>query len=633
MANQESHHVLEEALCKYRKDRFAVECERMPEISERGVLPLDNAPVQNAFGQVAHTDVENAKCLPIGKTRRKTPLGKPTPTCERISPVSERPAHVAAAFRDARLRITFFPSPRAEKNLRRKLATPLLVLAEQKLTTPLLKSCRNTSTYIRGARSGIHQQNARRLAHDVAVFQHEKKITRCAAGISVRGFRRFSPSSANQICGIGEICGPPCLASELSRRSRGQNVRKSPPKRLPQQALISSYTTPRQAPLTVYWWFPFWDNFAALLSNCLDGTNVVQSVFSIPLGSGAATAPSVRARDTTPRPCVLGEFIAGPENRLAAIAVKSVFEDATSRVTPLVMYGPSGCGKTHLARGLAEWWERHHPTHQVLTLTGAEFAQQYAEAVENDRIASWRSQLRTLQMLVIDDLGGLAGKRGAQQELRHIVDELADCESLIVVTSQSLPTALQGLSDALRSRLSSGLAVPVNLPSAAARQMILERFATARGLSLSKRATETLADGLNVPAPMLLGALMELELAARADGKPLDAERIRRYVGSQHREKLLTVREIATVAAKYFNLKLADLKSPSRRQAIVLARSMAVYLARQLTDQSLTHIGEYFGGRDHTTALHGFRKIDKLAKSDPATRQALAELKRLIAMT
>jgi chromosomal replication initiator protein len=235
-------------------------------------------------------------------------------------------------------------------------------------------------------------------------------------------------------------------------------------------------------------------------------------------------------------------------------------------------------------------------------------------------------------MLVIDDLNGLSGKRGAQQELHHLIDQLVDRNAFVIVTTQTLPAAMPGLSEMLRTRLVGGLNVPVQLPAAATRQVLLERYAEVRGISLPKKSIQSLVEGLNVPAPALLGALMELELAAITDGKTLDAESVRRYLTAKVREKSVSMREIAAATARYFNLRLADLKSPSRRKAIVSARNLAVFLARGLTSQSLEQIGEYFGGRDHTTILHGYRKIAELAKSDPATKQTLTELKRMIAI-
>jgi chromosomal replication initiator protein len=355
----------------------------------------------------------------------------------------------------------------------------------------------------------------------------------------------------------------------------------------------------------------------------------VQSVISIPLGNGSAAATAAAKRER-PGLAVFEEFIVGPENRLASVAVKAVFEEQTHRITPLVLYGPSGTGKTHLALGLAEWWERHHPSSLAIVVTGGEFAQQYADAVESDRVTAWRSRLRTAELLVLDDLSALVGKRGAQQELRHALDDFDERGTPVVIASPVLPALLTGLSESLQSRLASGLSVPVNIPEPATRRIIVDRFAQARGMSLPKHASQLLADALNVSVPQLLGAMMELDRAAGADGQPIDADRIRRYLHDHHRDRAVGIREIATASAKYFGLKLADLKSPSRKKAVVTARNAAVCLARQITDKSLEQIGAYFGGRDHTTILHGFRKTEALMKSDPVTRQALVEIKRLL---
>jgi chromosomal replication initiator protein len=356
---------------------------------------------------------------------------------------------------------------------------------------------------------------------------------------------------------------------------------------------------------------------------------LVQSVISIPLGNGSAAA-SAAAKRERPSLAVFDEFIVGPENRLASIAVKAIFEERTHGVTPLVLYGPTGTGKTHLALGLAEWWERHHPNSKVIVVTGREFAQQYADAVETDRITAWRARLRAADLLVLDDPSDLVSKRGAQQELRHLLDDFHDRDAPVIVATPVLPALLAGLSESLQSRLSNGLCVPVNIPASATRKIIIDRFAQARGMNLPKLASQLLADALNVPVPQLLGALMELDRAAGSDGLPIDADRIRRYLHEHHHDRAIAIRDIAAASAKYFSLKLADLKSPSRKKAVVTARNTAICLARELTDKSLEQIGAYFGGRDHTTILHGFRKTEALAKSDPVTRQAFAEIKRLI---
>ena len=156
--------------------------------------------------------------------------------------------------------------------------------------------------------------------------------------------------------------------------------------------------------------------------------------------------------------------------------------------------------------------------------------------------------------------------------------------------------------------------------------MILDQLARTRGLSLPKSAIAALASGPSVPVTALDGALRRWQLATHSGALAGDAlERLAREHSSAER---LTLAEIARATARYFDLTLADMKSPSRRQAVVAARGVAIYLARLLTSASLEQIGRYFGGRDHTTVLHGQRRTEKLMKRDPATRHAVSELRK-----
>jgi len=182
----------------------------------------------------------------------------------------------------------------------------------------------------------------------------------------------------------------------------------------------------------------------------------------------------------------------------------------------------------------------------------------------------------------------------------------------------------------LRSRLSAGLCVPLALPARATRRAILERLAKARGVPLPKRAIDGLADGIQGGVPALLSAIMELEFAAQHDGSVLDTKRVQQLVAAGTADKAPTLREIAGSTAKYFGLKLADLKSPLRQRALVAARGVAMYLARQLTNHSFEQIGAFFGGRAHTTVLHGYRRMEKLVRQDRAMREAVGELKKLL---
>jgi chromosomal replication initiator protein len=283
-----------------------------------------------------------------------------------------------------------------------------------------------------------------------------------------------------------------------------------------------------------------------------------------------------------------------------------------------------------VAHGLVAWWGERFPQKRARCLPGAEFAREYASALADQRLDQWRHELRGLDLFVLDDLGQLGAKRTAQQELLHLLDALADREALAIVTARALPTHAAVLLPALRSRLSAGLTVSVALPGPLARRVILEHLATARGLSLSKRAIHGLADGLDASVPVLSAALAELDLHWRVEGHAIDDRRVRQYVAQRDHASMPSLRDIACLTAKYFGLTLVEMKSPKRRQPLVAGRAVAMYLARQLTAKSFAQIGAYFGGRDHTTVLHGCRRTERLIGRDRATRQAVAELKRLL---
>jgi chromosomal replication initiator protein len=290
------------------------------------------------------------------------------------------------------------------------------------------------------------------------------------------------------------------------------------------------------------------------------------------------------------------------------------------------LYGPSASGKTHLAAGLAAGWRERRGDEPVALLTGREFLEQCAAAQAGHRFDAWRRELRAVSLFVLDDLTPLAGRRAAQQELCRLLDAMDETGALVVVTCRSLPGQMAGLLPSLVSRLSAGLATPLALPGAAARRAIVGALVAARRLPMSQEAAQLLADGLATSAVALAKALAELE--SSAPDRQIGMATVQAFLRQASSDQRPTVRSIAVQTAKYFRLTLADLKSPARRQALVLARGVAFVLIRELTDKSLEQIGAYFGGRDHTTVLHACRRTEKLAKRDATIQQAMTDLKR-----
>ena len=203
------------------------------------------------------------------------------------------------------------------------------------------------------------------------------------------------------------------------------------------------------------------------------------------------------------------EFVAGPENRLVGVAISALLEERRPHYNPLVIHGQAGAGKTHLASGLAAKCSSGSGSraHDTIIVTGADFARLLGEAIDGRATAAFRERYRGAAVLVLDDLTALATKRVAQQELVHTLDAVIDGGGQVVITSRTAPDRITTLLAALRSRLSAGLTVSLALPLAAARLVLVERLAHLRQIALPLAAARTLADGLDVSAAELSGAL------------------------------------------------------------------------------------------------------------------------------
>jgi chromosomal replication initiator protein len=318
-------------------------------------------------------------------------------------------------------------------------------------------------------------------------------------------------------------------------------------------------------------------------------------------------------------------FVAGPENALAMCAIDELCAGATCPYNPLVLYGPTGVGKSHLALGIARRVAKAQPHLLVVHKTGADFARGYAEAIESRRVLSWREEYRSAGLLVLDDLEALADRSAAQIELLHTIDSLGDTAGRIVVTAREVPGRIRHLLPALASRLSAGLNVRLAAPGPATRLAVLRLIAVARELPITEEALRLLADELSVTVPELSGASHDLRVAGNT-GESVDGRAVLSYLRGRGGGRRATMRDIATHTARYYAMRVADLRGPSRRRNISTARAVAMYMARQLTGKSYCAVGKYFGGRDHTTVLHGCRKTKDLMAQDTGLRQAVLEL-------
>ncbi|MEQ8791141.1 MAG: DnaA/Hda family protein [Pirellulaceae bacterium] len=351
---------------------------------------------------------------------------------------------------------------------------------------------------------------------------------------------------------------------------------------------------------------------------------MVTGVFSISLDAPPAASQSSTSnepRQTAP----LQEFISGKENALARVAADDLLRGR--RFNPLVFCGEPGTGKSHLCRGLVARWKRENPKSRVLVIHGADFTRQYAAAVDADAVADFRRKYRRLDLLLLENLTELASKMPAQQELISTLDHLITNDRRVLVTSTRLPAKIAKLAPGLASRLSSGLMVPLTRPAVKPRRAILQRLADAHRVQFTSAALDAIANQFEATVPELNHVVVTLALQAEGNGGKIDVEAVQNYLAADDTDNTPTLRTITSRVARYFKLKSADLKGATRRQAVVRARGVAMLLARQLTGKSLDEVGRHYGGRDHTTVLHACRKTESLLADDPATRQAVEEIK------
>jgi chromosomal replication initiator protein len=330
---------------------------------------------------------------------------------------------------------------------------------------------------------------------------------------------------------------------------------------------------------------------------------------------------------------VLREFVAGPENRLVVVAVRSVLNDVSCPYSPVVFYGASGTGKSHLAMGLATLWRACFPKQPVVYATTTDFARQLADAIQTKTADDFGTRYRRAALLVLEQLDQLAGKRATQRELTTTLDRLHQSGGRAVLTTSRAPAELPGIAPSLQTRLVAGLAVPLASPGRDARLIILRRLAKLRHVKLSDQAAGALRDGLSGTVPELLAALGRLETSARADSGLIDLEAARRYLGERHGCRQPSLRDIASGTARQFSLTLGDLRGRSRRRTVATARAVAMYVARNMTDATLQQIGRYFGRRDHTTVAHGCRETEHRLGTNPEVRHAVLELERELKAT
>lgn len=328
-------------------------------------------------------------------------------------------------------------------------------------------------------------------------------------------------------------------------------------------------------------------------------------------------------------------FVVGKPNELAHAAARRVAKGGAVTFNPLFLYGGVGLGKTHLMHAIAWELRKRSSGLHVVYLSAEQFMYRFVQALRDKDMIAFKQLFRSVDVLMIDDVQFIAGKDATQEEFFHTFNALVDQKRQIIVSSDSAPTDIDGIDDRIVSRLQSGLVVDVHPTNYELRLGILqqkvEQFSEQfPNLGIQEGVLEFLAHRISSNVRVLEGALMRLFAFASLVGREITLELTQDCLSDVLRasDRKITVEEIQRKVSEHFNIRLSDLIGPKRVRTFARPRQIAMYLSKQLTSRSLPEIGRRFGGRDHTTIMHGVRKIEELKQQDSQIADHVELLRR-----
>jgi len=328
-------------------------------------------------------------------------------------------------------------------------------------------------------------------------------------------------------------------------------------------------------------------------------------------------------------------FVVGKPNQLAHAAARRVAEGGETTFNPLFLYGGVGLGKTHLMHAIAWDLVELRPDMTVLYLSAEQFMYRFVQALRDRKIMDFKQMFRSVDVLMVDDVQFIAGKDSTQEEFFHTFNALVDQNKQIVISADCAPGEIARLEDRIKSRLQCGLVVDLHPTDYELRLGVLqnraERYRERQpDLEIEDGVLEFLAHRINTNVRVLEGALTRLCAFASLVGKPISQDLTQDCLSDMLRsyERKLSVEEIKRKVADHYNIRLSDLVGPRRTRCYARPRQVAMYLCKQLTSRSLPEIGRSFGGRDHTTVMHGVKKIDELRQKDAQIADDLELLRR-----
>jgi chromosomal replication initiator protein len=326
-------------------------------------------------------------------------------------------------------------------------------------------------------------------------------------------------------------------------------------------------------------------------------------------------------------------FIVGPTNRLAWASALAVSESLVKNYNnPLFIHGGVGLGKTHLLQAICHGLWQRYPDAEICYNSCEGFVNDYISAVQNRGLEAFRNRIRNADVLLIDDIHFLSEKEGSQEEFFHTFNALHDANRQIILSSDSPAKDIPKLSERLMSRFVMGLEARIDTPTYEMRVAILRRKAESRGKPIPDAVLDYIANAVTTNIRELEGAVTRLIALASLTHREVDLSLAQESLKDSlfSRSSPITIPEIQQAVCEFFKIKISELMSNRRSRAYSIPRQIAIFLSREMTDQSLADIGAVFGNKDHTTIIYSVQKIKDLLTRDDRVKSSVDGIRTAI---
>ena len=325
-------------------------------------------------------------------------------------------------------------------------------------------------------------------------------------------------------------------------------------------------------------------------------------------------------------------YVVGSSNNFAHAAAQGVVKSPGRKYNPLFIYGGVGLGKTHLMHAVGHKLYEAHPDWKIMYISAETFGNDLIASLQSKKTTSFKKRYRSCDLLLVDDVQFIAGKEYTQEEFFHTFNELYMSERQIILTSDRPPQEIARIEERLSSRFMGGLTVDIQPPDYEMRVAILQQKNQEMGTEARTEAIALIAERAQTNIRELEGIFRKIAAMADTRGGELTGEVVREFFGIEKERRIQRVRPNSIVAktAQYYEYKTGELAGKSRRAPLVHARHIAMYLIKDELAMPFAQIGEIFGGRDHTTVMHGVEKVEKSIQANPELAKQVADIRQLL---